>query len=91
MRFAVVALACICTSACVESDRTQPDTAIGPVPSAALTTPSAAAGNTGIVLRKDDLECLRDEVEKSLADAPAKAEVIFNGLRICGIRTDQKS
>ena len=68
---------------CAE-ERIDPDTiGIGPIPDAS-STPNA---KTAAVVQADkaELDCLLQEVQIALAQAPDNGKINFNGLRVCRI------
>ena len=75
---------CILLAGCMDSGAVDPDTiGIGPVPDAPESVVSIPA-NT-IQTDKTDLNCLLQEVQIALSQAPAQGKVPFAGLQVCKI------
>ncbi|MEM7213267.1 MAG: hypothetical protein AAF479_15505 [Pseudomonadota bacterium] len=83
MRYGFLMLLGVLMTGCAEG-RVDPDTiGIGPIPDAS----STANPNTAAVVQADkaELDCLLQEVQIALAQAPDSGKVSFNGLKVCRI------
>lgn len=68
---------------CMTAQSSDPDTVgIGPIPDPVV---PATAGGVILQANRDDLACLRDELEVALAQAPTSGSIEFHGVRLCGI------
>ena len=79
----LLALGLVCAG-CAQKGNVDPDTiGIGPIPDA---TPASASAQTAVVeADKAELDCLLQQVEIALAQAPDSGKVPFNGLKVCKI------
>ena len=82
MRNGFLIFSCLCLAGCTDGASVDPDTiGIGPVPD--VGPAGVSAPPEVIEADKADLNCLLQEIQIALAQAPAEGKVAFTGLQVC--------
>ncbi len=88
MRKRYLITVCVVAAGCIQGASTDPDgIGMGPIPEPG----SLRAGDPSVVVQADkaELNCLLQEVQIAIAQAPADGRVTFNGLNTCKITPDR--